>query len=38
MLRERRAVRRGARVPVGSVVPALPLRGFAADRIPLGDR
>jgi GT2 family glycosyltransferase len=36
MLRERRAVRRGARVPVGAVVPALPLRGFAADRMPVG--
>ena len=36
MLRERRAVRGGARVPVGAVVPALPLRGFAADRMPIG--
>jgi GT2 family glycosyltransferase len=36
MLRERRAVRRGARVPVRAVVPALPLRGFAADRMPVG--
>jgi GT2 family glycosyltransferase len=36
MLRERRAVRRGARVPVEAVVPALPLRGFAADRMPVG--
>jgi GT2 family glycosyltransferase len=34
MLRERGALRRGARVPVGAVVPALPLRGFAADRMP----
>jgi GT2 family glycosyltransferase len=38
MLRERGAVRRGARVPVGAVVPALPLRGFAADRMPIGNR
>jgi hypothetical protein len=37
MLRERRAVRRGARVPVAAVVPALPLRGFAADRMPTGN-
>jgi len=25
-------------VPVGAVVPALPLRGFAADRMPVGNR
>jgi GT2 family glycosyltransferase len=35
MLRERRAVRRAARMPVAAVVPPLPLRGFAADRMPL---
>jgi GT2 family glycosyltransferase len=35
MLGSRRAARRGARVPVGAVVPALPLRGFAADRMPI---
>jgi hypothetical protein len=35
MLRGRRAARLGARVPVGAVVPALPLRGFAADRMPV---
>ena len=36
MLRERRALRAAARVPVEAVVPALPLRGFAADRMPVG--
>jgi hypothetical protein len=30
-------VRRGARVPVAAVVPARPLRGFAADRMPTGN-
>ena len=36
MLRERRAARRAARVPLEAVIPALPLRGFAADRMPTG--
>jgi GT2 family glycosyltransferase len=35
MLRERNA--HAARVPIGTVVPALPLRGFAADRMPAGN-
>jgi GT2 family glycosyltransferase len=34
MLGERRDLRRAARVPIAAVVPALPLRGFAADRMP----
>jgi GT2 family glycosyltransferase len=33
MLRERWAVRRAARVPIATVIPAQPLRGFAADRM-----
>ena len=36
MLRERAALRRAARVPIADVVPALPLRGFAADRMRVG--
>ena len=36
MLRERAALRRAARVPIADVVPALPLRGFAADRMRAG--
>jgi GT2 family glycosyltransferase len=33
MLRERWTVRRAARVPIATVIPAQPLRGFAADRM-----
>ena len=34
MLRERAVLRRRGRVPIAAVVPGLPLRGFAADRMP----
>jgi hypothetical protein len=38
MLRERRALRRAARVPIAEVVPALPIRGPRAEGPPAADR
>jgi GT2 family glycosyltransferase len=35
MLRERAGLRGAAKLPIADVVPALPLRGFAADRLPV---